>query len=149
MNYESLKLEKQICFPLYASSRAVTALYRPILEEFDITYPQYLVLLVLWEGDSVPLKEIGDRLFLDSGTLTPLLKKLESQGLVTRERSEEDERSLVIKLTLKARNLRKKAVCIPERLMEESGLNPDKVARLKKDLDELLYLLEQKQGNSA
>ncbi|EPG64972.1 MarR family winged helix-turn-helix transcriptional regulator [Leptospira wolffii] len=149
MNYESLKLENQICFPLYASSRAVTALYRPLLEELDITYPQYLVLLVLWEKDGITLKEIGDRLFLDSGTLTPLLKKMETLGLLTRERSENDERSLVVRLSQKARNLKKKAVCIPERLMEASGLSQERVTRLKKDIDELLHLVEEKVRNSA
>lgn len=149
MNYETLKLENQICFPLYASSRAVTALYRPLLEELGLTYPQYLVLLVLWESDGIPLKEIGERLLLDSGTLTPLLKKMELQGLLTRERSEEDERSLVIRLSTKAKNLRKKAACIPERLLESSGLNPDRVVRLKKDLDELLKIVEENLRNSA
>ncbi|TGL60955.1 MarR family winged helix-turn-helix transcriptional regulator [Leptospira sarikeiensis] len=149
MNYDSLKLEKQICFPLYASSRAVTALYRPLLEEFDLTYPQYLVLLVLWETDKIPLKDIGDRLFLDSGTLTPLLKKMESNGLLTRERSDQDERSLVVRLTTKGKKLQKKAICIPERLLEESGLTLEKVTDLKRDLDELLVILEQKLRNSA
>ncbi|EIE02282.1 MarR family winged helix-turn-helix transcriptional regulator [Leptospira licerasiae] len=149
MNYESLKLEKQICFPLYASSRAVTALYRPLLEEFGITYPQYLVLLVLWETDRIPLKEIGEKLFLDSGTLTPLLKKMESAGLLTRDRSDLDERSLVVSLTTKGKKLQKKAVCIPERLLEESGLTTEKVQGLKRDLDDLLIILDQKLRNSA
>ncbi|WP_040911315.1 MarR family winged helix-turn-helix transcriptional regulator [Leptospira broomii] len=149
MRENSLSLDRQICFPLYASSRVVTALYRPILEEFDLTYPQYIVLLVLWEEDGIPLKEIGDRLFLDSGTLTPLLKKMETQGLLTRERSSEDERSLVVKLTTKGRNLRKKAACIPERLFAESGLTQEKVTKLKRELDEFLILLTDKLGNSA
>ncbi|TGK07040.1 MarR family transcriptional regulator [Leptospira semungkisensis] len=149
MNYESLKLEKQLCFSLYATSRAVTALYRPLLEEMGITYSQYLVLLVLWETDSIPLKEIGDRLFLDSGTLTPLLKKMEKNGFLTRARSEEDERNLVVRLTIKGRNLRKKALCIPERLLESSGLVVEKVVAMKKDLDKLMLHLEEKVRNSA
>ncbi|WP_246028141.1 MarR family winged helix-turn-helix transcriptional regulator [Leptospira fletcheri] len=149
MKEDLLSLDRQICFPLYALSRVVTALYRPILDEFDLTYPQYLVLLVLWEKDGIPLKEIGDKLLLDSGTLTPLLKKMESQKFLTRERSEEDERSLVVKLTTKGRNFKKKAECIPERLFADSGLTQEKVDRLKRALDDLLVRLAPKLGNSA
>ncbi|PJZ70981.1 MarR family transcriptional regulator [Leptospira perolatii] len=149
MKENVLRLDKQICFPLYASSRVVTSLYRPLLEELGLTYPQYLVLLVLWEQDSIPLKDIGERLILDSGTLTPLLKKMELEGLLTRSRSTFDERSLVVKLTDKGKELEKRASCVPERLLQESGLTEERIIRLKKGLDELLELLRSRVGNSA
>ncbi|EMO61170.1 MarR family protein [Leptospira borgpetersenii serovar Pomona str. 200901868] len=104
MSTKDLFLENQICFPLYACSRALTSLYRPILDQLGLTYPQYLVLLVLWRGDGCSVKEIGRKLYLDSGTLTPLLKRLEDSELVVRKRSEKDERSVRIFLSLKGKN---------------------------------------------
>ncbi|MBP2324282.1 DNA-binding MarR family transcriptional regulator [Kibdelosporangium banguiense] len=108
-----LLLEEQACFALYAASRAVTDVYRPLLTELDLTYPQYLVLLVLWERDARPVKEIGAALQLDYGTVSPLLKRLETRGLVTRRRQADDERSVVVSLTPEGTALRERAAAIP------------------------------------
>jgi DNA-binding MarR family transcriptional regulator len=108
-----LQLDKQLCFALYSTSLAMTRLYKPLLDELGITYPQYLALLVLWEQDGLSVSELGERLFLDSGTLTPLLKRLESSGLVTRLRAVEDERRVHITLTAAGRALKERAAKIP------------------------------------
>jgi DNA-binding MarR family transcriptional regulator len=110
---DPLHLDDQLCFALYHASRALTRAYGPLLEPLGLTYPQYLVLLVLWEGDDLAVKDIGERLRLDSGTLTPLLKRLEQQGLVVRRRADEDERVVRIQLTAAGRALRAKAKRIP------------------------------------
>lgn len=123
--YDVLKLENQLCFPLYACSREVIKLYKPFLDEINLTYTQYLVMMVLWEGGPVTVKEVGRRLFLDSGTLTPLLKKMESKGLLTRNRSPRDERNLIISLTRKGERLKEKAVMIPSRILDHLGLETD------------------------
>jgi DNA-binding MarR family transcriptional regulator len=112
-DYEGLKLDKQLCFPLYACAREVVRLYKPYLDPIGLTYTQYIVMLVLWERDPLSVKELGERLYLDSGTLTPLLKKLEAQGLLTRTRSAADERSVNISLTSLGEQLRERAVGIP------------------------------------
>lgn len=111
------RLDEQLCFALYSASRAVTAAYRPLLDELGLTYPQYLVLLVLWEDEPCTVGHLGDRLHLDSGTLSPLLKRLESAGLVCRRRSAADERRVDITLTPRGRSLEDRAACIPERLL--------------------------------
>src|SRR5882724_7676932 len=118
---EPLLLDDQFCFALYNASRAVIRSYAPLLEPLGLTYPQYLVLLVLWEGDGVPVKQIGERLALDSGTLTPLLKRLEHQGLVERRRGDDDERVVRIHLTAVGRALRAKARKIPNALACTAG----------------------------
>jgi DNA-binding MarR family transcriptional regulator len=110
---DRLKLDEQVCFALYAASRAVTDVYRPLLAELDLTYPQYLVLLVLWEQDSRPVKQIGAALQLDYGTVSPLLKRLEARGFITRKRFADDERSVVISLTPAGDALRTRAAAIP------------------------------------
>ncbi|TGK27961.1 MarR family transcriptional regulator [Leptospira gomenensis] len=138
---KDLYLENQICFPLYACSRAVTALYRPLLEEIGLTYPQYLVLLVLWKEDGLSVKEIGRNLYLDSGTLTPLLKRMEDAELLIRKRSSEDERSVLIFLTSKGKRLKEKALCVPGKLLETLDLDKKELINLKNDLDKLLLLL--------
>tara|TARA_Y100000590_G_C15409352_1_gene896975 strand:+ start:278 stop:742 length:465 start_codon:yes stop_codon:yes gene_type:complete len=115
---KELWLENQICFPLYAVSRLVTKQYAPLLEELDITYPQYLVLLVLWQQDDQLVSDISKRLLLESNTLTPLLKRLEQKQLVKRVRQESDERKVLISLTAEGKKLQEKAVCIPQRLVE-------------------------------
>jgi DNA-binding MarR family transcriptional regulator len=120
----SLLLDDQLCFALYAASRAVTQRYRPLLEDLGLTYPQYLVLLVLWEHDAVPVKEIGTALQLDYGTLTPLIKRLESLGLVRRERSVEDERTVLVSLTEAGIGLRERAAGLPAAIGEAMGLTP-------------------------
>jgi len=114
--HEVLRLDNQLCFALYAASKAVTQAYQPLLAELGITYPQYLALLVLWEKDHLLVKEIGDRLELDSGTLTPLLKRLENQGLVVRERQQDDQRQVRIRLSSAGRALERKALSIPKQL---------------------------------
>lgn len=111
------RLDEQLCFALYSASRAVTAAYRPLLEELELTYPQYLVLMVLWEEEPCTVGHLGDRLHLDSGTLSPLLKRLESAGLVRRQRSATDERRVEISLTDRGRALEERAACIPDRLL--------------------------------
>jgi len=114
--YDELRLDNQLCFPLYAASRQVTRLYQPLLKKLGITYPQYLILLVLWEKDDLSVSEIGERLMLSSNTLTPLLKRMETQGILLRTRSSEDERIVKIALTSEGDKLREKAVAIPRDL---------------------------------
>lgn len=111
-----LRLDRQLCFPLYAASRRIIKLYRPVLEPLGLTYTQYITMLVLWECDAVTVKALGERLFLDSGTLTPLLKKLESQGLVERERDKADERMVIVRLSPAGRALRQRALDVPARI---------------------------------
>lgn len=120
-NYDPLKLENQLCFPLYAASREVIKLYKPFLDELDLTYTQYIAMLLLWEHKTMTVKEMGDRLFLDSGTLTPLLKKLEAKGMITRARSTKDERNLNITATKAGKALHDKALHIP---VEMGKYNP-------------------------
>lgn len=143
---ESLKLDDQICFALYACSREVMKQYRPILEEFDLTYTQYVTLLALWEKDHVTVKELGARLYLDSGTLTPLLKKLETAGLVQRVRDQLDERSVIITLTAAGRELEQKAQGIPCRLFEQSGVEFEQLQRLHSELHQLLAVMKENQS---
>ena len=111
--YDCLKLENQLCFPMYVCAKEIVKKYRPFLDPLGITYTQYIALLVLWEKDAVSMKDLGDRMFLDSGTLTPLLRKLEEKGYVSRTRDPADERSVVVTLTPEGKNLREKAVDIP------------------------------------
>lgn len=111
--FDPLKLENQVCFPLYACARETIKLYKPFLDKLDLTYTQYITMLVLWECRQMTVKELGLRLYLDSGTLTPLLKKLEEKGLVTRRRSTADERNLIVSITDKGAELRQQAVDIP------------------------------------
>ena len=113
MSDDALKLENQLCFPLYAAARQVVALYTPYLKERGLTYTQYIVFLVLWEKDGIPVGEIGEKLYLDNGTLTPLLKKLEAAGYLTRSRDKADERVVIVSLTDKGRALKEKAKDIP------------------------------------
>lgn len=133
----SLRLADQLCFSLYAASRAVTAAYAPLLAPLGLTYPQYLVMLVLWEKDGVAVKAIGEALALDSGTLTPLLKRLEAQGLVTRARSAIDERALEVRLTATGRKLERRAQQIPEKLVACFGLPLPELGRMRDALREL------------
>ena len=112
--YDALKLENQLCFPLYAASRQIVRMYTPYLNELGITYTQYITLMVLWEKGDVPVKELTKTLYLDTGTMTPLLRKMEQNGLITRTRSKEDERSVVISLTEKGLALREDALAVPQ-----------------------------------
>lgn len=133
----SLRLDDQLCFSLYAATRAMTALYAPLLAPLGLTYPQYLVMLVLWEADGVSVKRIGERLVLDSGTLTPLLKRLESQGLVSRRRSEADERVVEIHLSPDGKKLKQRAKTIPEKLGCQLGLTLEELVTLRERLHTL------------
>ncbi|MFD5538351.1 MarR family winged helix-turn-helix transcriptional regulator [Streptomyces sp. NPDC127079] len=131
------RLDDQLCFALYAAQRAVTAAYRPFLDELGLTYPQYLVLLVLWERGETTVKELAGALRLDYGTVSPLLKRLEAAGLVRRERSEQDERSVLVACTARAEELRERAARIPGALLTTTGLGGAQVARLREELREL------------
>jgi DNA-binding MarR family transcriptional regulator len=135
------RLNRQVCFALYSASRAATAVYRPVLEELGLTYPQYLVMLVLWESEPRGVKELGEELGLDSGTLSPLLKRLESLGLVERRRSGEDERRVAIHLTPAGRALSAKAGAIPQRLADAAGLTAKELDQLRDTLGRLTAAL--------
>ncbi|WP_280829701.1 MarR family transcriptional regulator [Mycobacterium sp. OTB74] len=128
---DALSLDRQLCFALYSASRAMTAAYRPLLSELNLTYPQYLVLLVLWEEGRITVGRLGERLELDSGTLSPLLKRLEANGFVRRERSLQDERQVEVTLTPAGRKLESKVQCIPERLMGQTGMTAQQAADLR------------------
>lgn len=133
-----LKLEQQLCFPLYAASRKITQLYKPLLDELDVTYPQYLVLMVLWENRMQTVNQIGEKLLLDSGTLTPLLKRLEQKGMVSRKRSSADERIVEVSLSLQGNNLKKKAMCIPLKMLEQLGISIEEADMLKNITSKIL-----------
>ena len=136
--YDALKIDNQLCFPLYACSRAVIKQYKPYLDKLDLTYTQYIALMVLWERRSLTVKELGDKLFLDSGTLTPLLKKLEIKGLVTRRRSSEDERNLIVAITPQGEALRDRALEIPGEMVKCLSLTGDEAMVLYNLLYKLL-----------
>jgi DNA-binding MarR family transcriptional regulator len=138
---QALKLEAQLCFPLYAASNLLTRLYRPLLDELGLTYPQYLVMLVLWERRSASVGELSTALYLDSGTLTPLLKRLEANGLVRRERSAEDERRVEVSLTREGEALKKRALEIPGALASRVGLGNERFIGLRAELRALMELL--------
>ncbi|MAN26991.1 MULTISPECIES: MarR family winged helix-turn-helix transcriptional regulator [Mesonia] len=133
--YEALKLDNQLCFPLYTASRLVIQRYQPMLKDLDITYPQYLVLMVLWEKDEVNLSTIAEKLQLQSNTLTPLLKRLQQRGFLERKRSETDERNIVITLTEKGKKLKDQACDVPGLLAEQIPLSMEEA----KELYRLLY----------
>jgi len=142
MNYDILKLDNQLCFSLYAASREITKLYKPFLDKIGLTYTQYITLLVLWESDNITVKELGNRLRLDSGTLTPLLKKLESMDILERLRDKKDERNVYIKLTDKGQNLKDEALDIPSKVFCSSGLSKDESLYLRVHLQKLLDVLD-------
>ncbi len=131
---DPLLLDHQLCFALYAATRAMTQAYQPLLAPLGLTYPQYLVMLVLWEGDGVTVGALGQRLQLDSGTLTPLLKRLAAAGLVSRQRDDVDERVVRVSLTAAGRALRRKAVDIPHRLLFQLALTVPELGRLRAQL---------------
>ncbi|MGP4046479.1 MarR family winged helix-turn-helix transcriptional regulator [Streptomyces sp. 2A115] len=133
----SLLLDEQLCFALYAAQRAVTAAYRPHLDALGLTYPQYLVMLVLWERGELTVKELAGALRLDYGTMSPLLKRLESAGLLRRERSARDERSVLVALTGRGEELRERAECVPSALLAGTRLTGAEVERLREDLRRL------------
>jgi MarR family transcriptional regulator, organic hydroperoxide resistance regulator len=138
---EMLALDRQLCFALYSSSLAMTKLYKPLLDPLNLTYPQYLAMLVLWEGDAIGVSDLGQRLLLDSGTLTPLLKRLEASGWVQRERDSSDERRVLIHLTPAGRALKARAAKVPPQVICATGCSLDELtsltARLKALRDEI------------
>jgi DNA-binding MarR family transcriptional regulator len=129
-----LLLGSQLCFAVYSTAHAFNRAYKPLLDRLGLTYPQYLVMLVLWERDGVPVKDIGERLFLDSGTLTPLLKRLEVAELITRARSTEDERQVLVALTAQGRALREKARSVPQTILASSTCSIAELSELRSDL---------------
>lgn len=141
--YDQLKLENQLCFPLYAASRMLTRLYTPLLQELDITYPQYLVLLVLWEWGESTVSEITQKIHLETNTVTPLLKRLEQKGILKRTRSKKDERIVNVSLTEKGRQLELQACSIPEKLVREIGpdFSLEQALSLKENLQALIKAL--------
>ena len=136
--YDVLKLENQLCFPLYACSREIVKRYKPFLDKIDLTYTQYITMMVMWEKQCVNVKELGECLYLDSGTLTPLLKKLEAKGFLTRVRSEKDERNLVVTITDKGEKLKEQAVEIPMQVAGCTNLTAEEGMQLYKILYKLL-----------
>lgn len=148
MDYEMLKLDNQLCFALYACSREVTKLYKPYLDELGITYTQYITLLVLWESDNITVKELGNKLHLDSGTLTPLLKKLENINLLERIRDTKDERNVYVKLTDKGNELKKNASDIPNKIFCSSGISADEAVFLREKLKNVLHNLANCSNNN-
>ena len=138
---EALRLNRQVCFAMYSASRAATAAYRPMLEELGLTYPQYLAMLVLWEAEPRSVRELGEELGLDSGTLSPLLKRLEALGLVERRRSAEDERRVAVHLTGAGKALSSKASGVPQHLAAAAGLSPSELDQLRETLGKLTAAL--------
>ena len=136
--YECLKLSKQLCFPLYACSRETIKLYKPFLDELGLTYTQYITMMVLWEHKAMTVKALGQELFLDSGTLTPLLKKLEEKGLVTRRRSGLDERNLIVTITELGEEMKDRALHIPGEMMKCINLPSEDIRELYRMLHQLL-----------
>lgn len=146
-NLASLYLENQLCFPLYAASRLTTKIYTPFLNELDITYPQYLVLMILWQHPEQTVNEIGKKLLLESNTLTPLLKRMEQKDLIQRTRSKNDERSVVVTLTEKGFSMRSQALSIPQKIaksFQDESISKEEVSAFKETLDKLLGILAEK-----
>lgn len=141
-NTDYLQLDKQLCFPLYAASRLLTRLYQPLLEPLGITYPQYIVLMILWEDAPCSVSHIGGRAQLATNTLTPLLKRLELLGILERQRADQDERVVNVVLTTKGKALRNKCACIPEQLFKRAGYPLQEGILLKKQLDDFLAHLQ-------
>ena len=137
-DFDPLALENQLCFPLYAASKELTRRYKPFLDPLGLTYTQYVTMMALWGHDGVTVGELGSRLYLDSATLTPLLKRLEAHGYVDRKRSEEDEREVIVSLTDKGRELREKAVSVPYCMAGCIGISPEDAVQLKALLEKLL-----------
>lgn len=140
--YDSIKLDNQVCFSLYATSREIIKLYKPFLDKFNLTYTQYVAMLVLWEDEKSTVKDIGKRLHLDSGTLTPLLKKIESMGLVKRYRDVNDDRVVVVELTEEGRMLKEEVLEVPHEMACKINMSREELIDLKKKLDNLLRAIE-------
>ncbi|MBP3239408.1 MAG: MarR family transcriptional regulator [Oribacterium sp.] len=142
-NYESLKIENQLCFPLYACAKEVVRRYKPFLDKLDLTYTQYIVMMVMWDKKRVNVKELGEKLYLDSGTLTPLLKRLEAKELIKRERSHEDERALDVSITKKGEDLKEEALTIPREMGNCMKLTKEEASTLYNLLYRTLNCVEE------
>lgn len=142
-NYDSLKLENQLCFPLYAAAKEVVRVYRPYLDNLNLTYTQYITMMVLWQEKEISVKALGEKLFLDSGTLTPLLKSMEQKGYLRRHRSEKDERVLLVSLTKEGEELKKNAVSVPQSVGSCIKLKPEEAMQLYRLLYKLLGNIEE------
>ena len=142
--YDALKLENQLCFPLYACSKEIVKAYKPYLDELDLTYTQYITMMVMWEYKELRVKDVGKCLYLDSGTLTPLLKRLEEKGYITRHRSEKDERDLIVMITEKGEELKERAADIPQKVGKCVGIEPQKAQTLYALLYEILGKLTER-----
>ena len=140
--YDCLKLENQLCFPLYACSKEIVRRYKPLLDKLDLTYTQYIVMMVMWEDKEINVKSLGERLFLDSGTLTPVLKKLEQKNYISRNRSSNDERNLIISVTSKGMKLRDKAKDVPPEIGKCVNLTPEEAMTMYKGLYKILDTLK-------
>jgi DNA-binding MarR family transcriptional regulator len=139
--FDPLKLDNQLCFPLYAASRELTRHYKPFLDPLGLTYPQYVTMMALWEHDGVKVGELGSTLHLDSATLTPLLKRLEARGYLTRKRSAEDERAVIVTLTDEGRALRERALSVPSCIAGCISISPEEAYQLKTLLEKLVSVL--------
>lgn len=139
--YDVLKLENQLCFPLYACAKEIVRKYKPILDELDLTYTQYITMMVMWDKKELNVKELGENIYLDSGTLTPVLKKLEAKGYVKRIRSKDDERILLVILTEKGENLKQHALSIPDKIGQCIDLESDDIITLRQLLNKMLNKL--------
>ena len=151
MNDKQLQLSNQICFPLYSVSHLITKAYKPYLDEMGLTYPQYLVLIVLWENDKLTVNQISEKLLLNTNTISPLLKRMEKMELLKRNRSSKDERSVIVQLTNKGKTLKVKALPIPEKLFTElisDNIKIEDMLRLKDTLSELILVLTNKSESS-
>lgn len=136
--YDPLKLENQLCFPLYALSRKVTQLYKPLLDEYNLTYTQYITMLVIWEYEKISFKKLGEKLYLDSGTLSPVIKRLKKKGLVQKYRDPLDDRLVLVELTAKGKDMKGEIIEVPKKLACQITGNKETLIQLKKNLDELL-----------
>lgn len=141
--YEALRLENQLCFPLYACAKEVTRRYKPFLDPLDLTYTQYITMMVLWDKKEVRVKDLGEVLYLDSGTLTPLLKRLEQKGLISRSRYQDDERALCVRITEEGEKLQHRAISVPKKMRACIPLNEEEMLVLKKLLSRTLTAMEQ------
>ncbi|MDD6192669.1 MAG: MarR family transcriptional regulator [Lachnospiraceae bacterium] len=137
-NYDALKLDNQLCFPLYAVSKEIVRRYKPFLDEIDLTYTQYITMMVLWENKQMSVKELGEKLYLDSGTLTPLLKRLEQKGLLTRQRDSRDERILMVNITKTGEKLKEQAVEVPQKMMGCVSLEAEDAKNLYRILHQMM-----------
>jgi DNA-binding MarR family transcriptional regulator len=141
-NGSVLKLDNQLCFAVYACAREITKLYHPLLKDLGLTYTQYVTMLVLWEQDRITVKQLGVKLYLDSGTLTPVLKKLEAMGLLTRTRDKHDERSVIISLTEQGAALKERAISIPENLFCQAGVAIEEADSLRRQITAMLQKVQ-------